>query len=239
MYTPVVHSGQTLREYGTVLRMRWRWVMWGVLLALFATTLSLLLRPPFYRSDATVFVRTPGDVSRVGDGGEAYARARARTYAVLAGNRGVSERVISDVGFDMTPDTLAGRITAENRAGTGLIDIAVHAPSADEAERTATVLLSEVEQTVRQLESVPGSLIPRAELVVVDPPRPATRVVAFGTPIPWTLLGMALLGAFAGAIVAVIRAIFRPSRRRQSAGGAGEAPGAGDSGSGEFSGSGP
>ena len=54
-----------LAQYGALLLSQWRWIMWGILLALAATAVVLILWPPLYRSQATVFVRTPGDVSRV------------------------------------------------------------------------------------------------------------------------------------------------------------------------------
>lgn len=200
-------------EYGRVLRARWRWIMWGVLLSLLATTLFLILRPPLYRSDATIFVRTPGDVSQVRDGGDSYAQARAATYGALANSTSVSARVIADLGLDLEPETLSYRITAANPPGTALLHVAVSAPSAAEAQRTATVLLSEFASTVRALESVPGSLVPRAELVVVDPPRPAVRVMASGAPIPLVLLCAVLLGLVVGATAAVIRSIFDGSVR--------------------------
>ena len=65
--------------------------------------------------------------------------ARAKTYVVLAGSPSVSARVIADLGLDIRPETLARRITATNPPGTALLDIAVSAPSATEAQRTATV----------------------------------------------------------------------------------------------------
>ena len=197
-----------LAEYGAVLCSRWRWIMWGVVLALAATTLFLIVRPPMYRSEATVFVRTPGDVSRVLDGGDSYAQGRARTYAALASSTSVAARVIADLGLDLQPETLSQRITGTNPPGTALIDIAVGAPSAKEAQRTATVLLSEYATTVRTLESVPGSLVPRAELVVVDPPGRPVRVVAWGASIPIVLLCAALIGLVLGATGAVLRSIF-------------------------------
>ena len=166
----------TLAQYGELLLSRWRWIMWGILLALAVTTVFLILQPPLYRSEATVFVRTPGDVSQVQDGGDSYAQARASTYAALANSTSVSARVIADLGLDLKPEILSQRIQATHLPGTALIDIAVSAPSAAEAQRTATVLLSEYATTVRTLESVPGSLVPRAELVVVDPPgRPSAH----------------------------------------------------------------
>jgi capsular polysaccharide biosynthesis protein len=205
-----------LVEYAGALRARWRWITWGVLVALAATTVLMILRPPLYSSEATIFVRTPGDVSRVRDGGDSYAQARARTYAALAGSTSVAASVIADLGLDLDPETLASRIDAANPADTALIDISVRAPSAGEAQRTATVLLSEYGATVRALESVPGSLVPRAELVVVDGPEPATRVPMWGASIPVVLLCAALIGLILGSTAAILRHIFGgPTSHRQ------------------------
>ncbi len=197
----------TLAQYGRVLRAHWRWMMWGILLALAATTAVLILRPPMYRSAATVFVRTPGDVSRVVDGGDSYAQARAETFAALASSTSVTSRVVADLGLDLTPEVLAQRVRAAHEGGTALMDVAVDAPSADEAQRTVTVLLTELSTTVRSLESVPGSLVPRAELVVVDPPSQPVRIVAWGVPISLVLLGAALIGLVLGAVGAVLRSL--------------------------------
>ena len=179
-------------------------------MALAVTTVFLILQPPLYRSEATVFVRTPGDVSQVQDGGDSYAQARASTYAALANSTSVSSRVIADLGLDLKPEILSQRIQATHLRGTALIDIAVSAPSAAEAQRTATVLLSEYATTVRALESVPGSLVPRAELVVVDPPGRPARIVAWGAPIPVVLLGATLIGLVFGSLAAVLRSIIKP-----------------------------
>ena len=104
---------------------------------------------------------------------------------------------------------LSKRIKAEHRSGTVLIDIAVKAPSAAEATKTATVLYTELSAMVRSLESVPGALVPRAELVQVNPPGPPVREVAWGVPIPVVLLFAALIGLTLGVAGAVIRWIFR------------------------------
>ena len=66
---------------------------------------------------------------------------------------------------------------------------------------------------MRALESVPGSLVPRAELVVVDPPRPPIRVVAWGAPVWIVLLGAAFIGLVLGSMGAVLRSIFDDSVR--------------------------
>jgi len=198
----------TLVAYARLLRARWRWLIWGALVAVGAITVVLLIWPPLYRTQATVFVRTPGDVSRVVDGGDTYAQARARTYAALANSTSVSARVIADLGLDLDAEALSKRIKATNPKGTALIHITVSAPSAQEAQRTATVLVSEYAATVRALESVPGSLVPRAEFVVVDAPGTAVRVVAWGASVPVVVLSAALVGLVLGASAAVVRSTF-------------------------------
>lgn len=204
-----------LVEYVDIVRVRWRWLLWGVLLALAAATVVLILRPPMYQSHATVFVRTPGDVSRVVDGGDTYARERAITYAQLANSTTVANRVITNLDLDVDPATLGARIKAKNSPGTALIAITVSAPSAAEAQQTAAMFLSEYAAMVRTLESVPGSLVPRAELVVVDPPGRPTRLLAWGVPVPIVLLGVALIGLIGGAAGAVVRAALAGEVREE------------------------
>lgn len=194
--------------YLRVIRDRWRWVAWGALIALAITTIGLLAQPKTYVSDATVFVRTPGDVSQVIDGGDRYAQGRAKTYAALASSPSVAARVILDLGLEEQADALAHRVKASNPPGTALIHISVSAPSAAEAQQIATAFLSEYGATVRQLESIPGSLVPRAELVVVDPPSQGVREVAWGLPITLVVLGVALIGAVLGATAASLRSAF-------------------------------
>jgi capsular polysaccharide biosynthesis protein len=196
----------TLARYSALLVARWRWVVWGILSALLVATVALVITPPVYRSEATVFVRTPGDVTRVQDGGDLFARARVETYAALAKGTGVSTRVVNDLGYHLTPEEFSRRIEAKSRPNTALLDLAVEAPSAGEAQRGLTVLISELESTVRALEAVPGAVVPRAELVVVDPPGSAHRVVAWGLPVVKVLIGVVLLGALLGALGAVLRA---------------------------------
>lgn len=212
----------TVVAYGRILCTRWRWIVWGVILAIAATAAVLMLWPPMYQSTATVFVRTPGDVSQSQDGGDLYAQTRAETYAVLARSSTLSARVIADLGLGLTPDQLSRRVRARHLGRSALLEVSVRAPSASAAQSTAEVLLNELSTTVGTLESVPGSLIPRAELVVIDPPADAVRIVAWGAPLYRVLIGAVLIGTALGALGAVIRAMTErpaaslPERRRES-----------------------
>lgn len=125
----------SLATYLGIVRARWRWLMWGVLLALAATTVALLAEPPQYRTTASVFVRTPGDVTTVLDGGDSYAQGRARTYAALVDNTSLSATVIADLGLDLEPEDLARRIHGTSRPGTVVIDITVSAPTRNRHNR--------------------------------------------------------------------------------------------------------
>lgn len=205
----------SLAQYGRLMRANWRWVVWGVLIALLLATTVLVIRPPLYRSEAVVFIRTPGDTSRVSDGGAVYGLIRADTFATIATRTELSRRVIADLGLAMTPNELSSRIHAKPRSGTSLIYLTVDGSSPVDAQRIATVVLTEWQSAVAELESVPGILVPRAELSVVDPPDRSVRIVVWGVPLTRALLGVVLFGAAFGALGAVLRTMFGAAGRHQ------------------------
>lgn len=199
-------------ECWRILAHRWRWLMWGAVLALAGVTVAFLVSPPLYRSDTTVLVRTPGDVTRVQDGGSSYARARIYTYAALVGSERLASAVVADLGLKMDSAVFASRVSTSSPPGSSLLEISVRAPSPDEAHRNATVLLSELSAMVDTLETVPGSRVPRAELVVIDQPGVPQRIVAWGVPAYAVLLSAVLFGLVFGALGAVIRATVATTR---------------------------
>ena len=194
--------------YARLLRARWRWVAWGAILAAVSTAVFLVVWPPLYRTEAVVFIRTPGDVSMAVDGGNLYAQSRAETYVALARSNGVASRVVADLGLNLSPQKLSRRVQARHIGQTALVQVRVGAPSAEESRRTTEVLLNELAAEVRNLETIPGELLPRAELVVIDPPSRPMRVVAWGAPIYVVLIGTLVMGAFLGALGVVIRSLL-------------------------------
>ncbi|MFW0795328.1 cell shape-determining protein [Gordonia sp. CPCC 205515] len=193
-------------DYVRLLGNRWRWLVWGIVIALAAITCFLLLKPPEFSTTATVFVRTPGDVSKVVDGGDSYAQRRAHNYAELASSTGVAQKVVDDLGLGGSAVELANHISGAARPGTALFDVTVTASSASDAQRIATVFLDEFGDTVRDLEKVPGSLVPRADIVVVSPPHEARRLV-WGVPVVYLVLGSAIVGLLCACIAVVVRAL--------------------------------
>jgi capsular polysaccharide biosynthesis protein len=197
---------ESLNQYAQILRTRWRWLAWGAVVALILVAAALLFWPPRYRTEAMVFIRTPGDISQVVDGGDTYARTRAGTYAALARTNAVASRVIADTGLDLSPQKFVSRVQVSPLGGTALLRVRITGPSPDETTRTAQALVTELSAEVGTLEAVPGGLTPRAELVVVDPPTPPTRIVAWGAPLYPFVIGPIVLGALLGALGAVISA---------------------------------
>jgi capsular polysaccharide biosynthesis protein len=201
---------EALGQYGRILRARWRWIVWGILIALAAATTAMLISSPLYRSDALVFIRTPGDTSRVADGGALYASVRADTYAAMVTRGDLARRVVADLGLDISPGTLSKQIHAKAYPGAALISLTVDGSSPADAQRIANVVISEWQASVLAVESVPGGVVPRAELVVVDPPDRAVRIVVWGIPFDRALLAVIVLGAVLGATAAVFRELFGP-----------------------------
>lgn len=200
-------NNPALSAYGRIIRARWRWVAWAVMLAAAALTAMLVAWPPQYRTQATVFVQTPGDVSQVIDGGDLYAQARAETYAALARSTGIGSRVIADLGLSTTPERFASRVHARHIGKTALFQVSVDAPTPQQARRSAEVLLAELSAQVDSLEAVPGDLIPRAQLVVVDQPGSPRRILVGGIPLYGVVIAVLLVAAALGATAAVIREV--------------------------------
>jgi uncharacterized protein involved in exopolysaccharide biosynthesis len=197
-----------LAQYVRIIRSGWRWLTWGALLALLIITIALNIAPPLYISNATGFIRTPGDVSGVIDGGDSYAQGRARTYAALADNPALAAQVITTLDLPLEPGQLSARINAGNRPGTALISFDIAGRSPSEARQTASALLDQYAADIAELESVPGSIVPRAELIVVSPPSTPRRQVAWGLPIPAVLAGAAVIGLLIGALGCTLRALW-------------------------------
>ena len=167
-----------LAAYAGTARRRWRWLLWGGLIALLLNA-TAFATSPLYRTDARVVVRTA-------ETGDAYAQNHAETYAALA-----------------RAAPVAGRIAASHPPGTAVIDLSVRASSASQSRRSAEALVGGLIETVRTLESVPGSP-PRAELVIVDPPGDPVRITPWGSRLVPGLTATALVGIALGASAAVI-----------------------------------
>jgi capsular polysaccharide biosynthesis protein len=164
-------------------------VLAGAAAGLAAAAVLTLLQSSTYRADASIALvrqgQPPGDDPALAQAAEAAAE--------LFRSRAVVEPAIANLRLDESPDELLDRVDVESEPGSSLVRVAVDAPSADEARRTAqefaevsTVLFNDRfgPQTSASIWEAP-----RAQDDPVSP-KPA-RNLALG----------ALLGALAGSVL--------------------------------------
>lgn len=173
------------------------------LLALVASAAISYATTPEYQSRARVFISA--DTQSLSD---AYAAAffvpgRVESYADLATHREVLQLVIEDLDLDLTPEQLAGRITATVEPETVIIAIT----ATDEDPRLAQAIAqSETEQLVAYLEDVEtpeGQDQSQIKPTITDPATFSSDPVRPRTALNLTVA--ALIGLVLGVALALVR----------------------------------
>lgn len=108
---------------------------------------------PSYRSDARIYVTATSTSTTDAYALGLYSEQRIASYADLAKDPAVLERVIREVGMDITPDELAERITATPVPSTVILQISVLDPDPDNARTIARAEAAEVVKMVATLEA--------------------------------------------------------------------------------------
>ena len=182
----------------------------GAAAGLAAAGVLTLLQSSTYRADASIALvrqgQPPGD-------DPALAQA-AESAAELFHSRAVAEPVIANLRLEESADGLLDRVDVDSRPGSSLVRLAVEAPSADEARRTAQEL-AEISTVLFNDRFGPqtAASIWEASRAQEDPvsPKPA-RNLALG----------ALAGALAGAALGLLRR-RRPAPEARASGKAAKA----------------
>ncbi|WP_169590941.1 polysaccharide biosynthesis tyrosine autokinase [Antrihabitans stalactiti] len=203
---------ETLGEYFRILRDRWRWVVLVMLIIIGGTAALLLVQPKQYESVSSVFVSTPRDDADTYYQGHQFARERSPSYVALLQSEQLARRVIGDLGLDMEPAELIASTKAAAIPSTVLIQLTTKAKSPGLARQINQTYIDELEAEVASIETIPGALTPRAELIVVEPPTLPAKPGGF----PPILLLAAATGAglAAGAGLAVVLALLDTKIRR-------------------------
>lgn len=203
---------ETLDEYFGILRDRWRWVALVMLVIIGGTAALLLVKPKQYESVSSVFVSTPRDDADTYYQGHQFARERSPSYVALLQSEQLARRVIGDLGLEIEPAELIASTKAAAIPSTVLIVLTTKGKSPGLARQINQSYIDELEAEVASIETIPGALTPRAELVVVEPPTLPAKPGGF----PPTLLLAAATGAglAAGAALAVVLALLDTKIRR-------------------------
>lgn len=211
----------SLTNYLAALARWWRVVASITLLAVIAASAYLILTPASYKSSAVLFVSTPRDDANTYYRGDLYSKERVTSYAALGRSPEIAQRVINSVMLDTDPATLIGDVAVVPVPGTVLLSVSATGSSPQEAQAIGQSYVDELQRSVSALETVPGALTPRAELIEIQPPSYPTEPAGFSH---WLILaggtGLGLiLGCFTVALVTLLDGrIRRPEDAAEAAG---------------------
>jgi polysaccharide biosynthesis transport protein len=186
--------------------LRWWQIYVGVaLIFVIASSAYLLLKPPSYSSTAVFFVSTPRDDALSLYSGDVYSKGRLASFAAIGSSPLIAERVIETVGLSTDPVSLVAATTVVPIDGTVLLSLTTSGNSPNQAQDIAQAYVNEMTRTVDELETRPGALSPRSELVTVQTP---TLGVADGRFPPVLIIGAAgCLGLILAGFLVALRAL--------------------------------
>lgn len=196
-----------LRDFVRVLRRRWRIVTALVLLSTAAAVTVTALSTRIYQADAEVFVslQDPGSTAAATNAyqGNLFSQQRVKSYAKIANSPKVTGPVIRRLGLDLTPEQLAGKITATAPTDTVLVDLVVKDPSPALARDIANAVSTQFATVVSDLERPAGGAASPVSVTVV---RPADLPLSPVSPRTTINIALGLLvGLALGVGVAVLR----------------------------------
>lgn len=204
-----------LKDYLRILRRNWLMVVACVLVGILGAGIASFLIKPTYVSQTKLFValQNSGSVSELQQG-NVFTQARVQSYVETVETPAVLQPAIESLGLDVTPESLAGRISATSDAKTVLITISVTDDSPVQAAGIAQAVGASLVNVVDSLEkpSSGGSSPVRLSIVTPanapsEPSSPNVRL--------FLMLG-ALGGLAVGLGLAALRAIVDTRIRGES-----------------------
>jgi receptor protein-tyrosine kinase len=195
-----------LRDYLSIARRRWLLIVGAVGAIVAVAAVMTSQATPMYASTARVFVSTTPSNSTDAYQGGLFSQQRVSSYADLLNGLDLSQRVIDDLGLDMSAADLSSKISASVVPDTVVLKITVTDSSRTQAQRINDGVVAQLQKFVAELETPPGQDVPLLKATVVDSPRlPGDPV----SPQPVRNIGLALvLGLLLGFGLAVLREVL-------------------------------
>lgn len=192
-----------VRDYVRIVRRRWALIAGFVAVAIGLSTAYTVAATPQYESVARLFVSTSQANTSEAYQGSLLSDQRAASYAVLTTSRDLAQKVIDDVGLDISPGELLARVSCEVIPETVNLVLSVTDPDADRARALAQAYADGLTDMVADLETPPGEPVPPIKLTVIDN---ASQPQGPVSPDP---IRNALLAVFLGLILGIAAAIVR------------------------------
>lgn len=146
-----------LRDYIRILRAHWLGVVLITLAVLAVAALYTFTQPKVYAADANGFVSTgaSGDAA-LGSVSDQLAKSRATSYVDIAKSRATAQAAADDLGIDVDPAALVGRISVQQPPDTVLIKISARGDSPKEAQLLADAWVAALAEQVESIEDPQG-----------------------------------------------------------------------------------
>lgn len=194
-----------LREAYTVLKAHWWAVLVAVLIGgLLAYALSALVTPK-YSSKAQLYVTTEagGRGATVAYQSNLASQQRVRSYAELLSSNDVARKISEESGYGLSPSQVVSKISAVTNARTVLLSLVVTDTDPERAQALAAAASKVLAETVRDLETPEGEVVPLAKLTpVAEPQLPSS-------PVSPSIRQNVLLGLLAGLFTGVTGLLVR------------------------------
>lgn len=201
-----------LTQYLRVVRRRWRTIMATFLGVLAITAVVTSVADRQYRATAQLYISTvsannPADLAQ----GSNFTQRQVATYSDIVTSPLVLDPVVDRLGLDLTPQQLAGSITATAPSGTVLIDIAVTDQDPQRALDIADAVSDQLVATLETLDQVDTAQPSPVKATVVAPAAVSSAPVS---PQPARNLALgAVLGLLLGFGVGLLRDLLDTSIR--------------------------
>ncbi|NEE00176.1 polysaccharide biosynthesis tyrosine autokinase [Phytoactinopolyspora halotolerans] len=194
-----------LRSDLRLFREFWKLILAVTIVAMGASAFLTWRDTPQYASDVTMFVSAssaPGDAASAYQG-SLLSQQRVTSYSELVRRRHVMDGVIERLELELTPEQLAGKVTASVVSDTSLLTATVRDASPERAQRIANGIGAEFVELVPELESVGEGEQAPVKLTVVSPAALPSSPVS-PSPVRNLVLG-GVLGMLVGTALALGR----------------------------------
>jgi capsular exopolysaccharide synthesis family protein len=193
-----------LRDYITVLRKGWVFILVLALVGVAAAAGFSVLKKPVYSTSAQVFVstETSGSASDLAQG-NAFTQQRVLTYSNLVSTPIVLLPVISSLKLNMTAEELATLVSATAPTSTTLISITVNDTNPVQAANIANATSQSLTNVVENIEATDADGSSTVKLTRVKQADVPSAPVSPNVPVN-VALGL-LVGLALGVAIAVLR----------------------------------
>lgn len=190
-------------EFLSLLARRWRILVAMLVVGVAAAGAITYQMTPTYRASAQLFVALDAADNAIELNSAAnFSSQRVKSYPDVVDSPLVLEPVITELGLDETPTSLADRVQAEVSPNTVLIEVSVDDASPDQAAAIANATATNLADVVEELDRTDDDTSP----VRVSLTRPAIAPSQPRSPIPPLNLAIGLLaGAALGLALAALR----------------------------------